>query len=444
MLNTSQEPPCVLYTNVETLWLELFAISTIMLLAIVGNALMCAAVYRTPKLRTVTNIFTINLAVTDFSVGTFVLPLWIYSTVMSAYVCNWEYPHWLCQIAVFVTEMLLLVSIATLAGISLDRYLSICHPLRYPMEMTHHRVIYCVLYIWIQSIILASTPLYGWGKYSFRPQTIPICNPNWRHSISYSAFLIIWAILIPLGAMLFSYFRIIQVARRQARRIAAIQAQITQDCDTGESTSAGQNDMETETNTNKTRRFQFFKSKNGRKKETNVTAKKMNAVTKNLKTLKTVFIVVGAFFICWGPYVVLNFWFVNYDDAKVPYIADLLTTLLAFSNSAVNPYVFTLLNRDFRYAMRRMTKKCCCGGLCIFSYRDRIGTINSNKPVVATIGDRSIDSGVEADHQTRTKTRSRGTSTHTTGLNKRPTSPRKNVFPVTPEQDEIIPGQATE
>ena len=58
----------------------------------------------------------------------------------------------------------------------------------------------------------------------------------------------------------------------------------------------------------------------------------------------------GTFFLCWGPYVLLNLWSVNNDHLSVPYAAEMTTLILAFSNSAVNPYVFALLDRDFRSA----------------------------------------------------------------------------------------------
>ena len=74
----------------------------------------------------------------------------------------------------------------------------------------------------------------------------------------------------------------------------------------------------------------------------------------------------GAFFVCWGPYVILNFWSVNNPTGPVPYLADFITTLLAFGNSAVNPFVFMFLNREFRLALRlvyrRMTLCCHEGG----------------------------------------------------------------------------------
>ena len=64
--------------------------------------------------------------------------------------------------------------------------------------------------------------------------------------------------------------------------------------------------------------------------------------------------VTGAFLICWGPYVLLNVWSVNNKTQPIPYMADLITTLLVMANSAINPFVLILLTRDLRMAVRML------------------------------------------------------------------------------------------
>lgn len=114
----------------------------------------------------------------------------------------------------------------------------------------------------------------------------------------------------------------------------------------------------------------------------------------------------GAFFLCWGPYVILNYWGVQNADQGIPYIADLLTTLLAFSNSAVNPFVFMFLTRDFRFAVRLIFSKCSecsrCRGMMDSCARVRRCSRNGNGNGSAVEGIRiqsraSNDSGVDVD-----------------------------------------------
>lgn len=69
---------CVDYDNVEwwDTWnvVSMVALLTLDLMVIVGNILVIAAVYSSPKLRSVTNFFIVSLAVADLLVGVAVLP----------------------------------------------------------------------------------------------------------------------------------------------------------------------------------------------------------------------------------------------------------------------------------------------------------------------------------------------------------------------------------
>lgn len=81
----------------------------------------------------------------------------------------------------------------------------------------------------------------------------------------------------------------------------------------------------------------------------------------------------GAFFLCWGPYVCLNFWSVNNELQAVPYVADLLTTFLAFTNSSLNPVIFTALSKDFRMSTKCIVHRILCFWRkdMVFSFRHR-------------------------------------------------------------------------
>ncbi len=225
-MNVTESPEYLLYSRPRQISGQIAIIVAIILLALLGNLLMISAVMKMPYLRTVTNLFTINLAVTDIGVAVIILPTWIVSLSEGSHLDHPPFPEWLCFATAYTTVLLLLVSISTLAGISLDRYLCICHPLRYPIEVTPKRMYCVVVYIWIQSFLLASAPLLGWGEYKFRPQTIPICNPEWRHNVSFAIFLVLVGLALPFGIMLFSYIRIVQEARKQVKRIEQIQLQI--------------------------------------------------------------------------------------------------------------------------------------------------------------------------------------------------------------------------
>jgi hypothetical protein len=258
---------------------QVVVITILMLLAVFGNMMMFVSVYSVSNLQTVTNMFTINLAITDFSVGLLILPILITSIVYNRLM----FPKELCHFIAFLTVVLLLVSISTLAGISIDRYFCICHPLTYPLKVTTQRVIVVLGVIWLLGILLASGPFYNWGKYQFQPIALPMCSPTWDEYASYASVVTIIGLVMPLGFMIFSYARIIQVARKQARMIADIQMQFGQGDDkpaiavTGPEPTDEKSCSVVNTCDNKP-------CSSVRKKST---------LKQNLKTLKTVFFVIG-------------------------------------------------------------------------------------------------------------------------------------------------------
>ena len=262
---------------------QVFMVVVLMFTTITANSVMCYAVYKTPNLRTITNIFTVNLGIIDLCISVVSLPMLMIT--LTQYQVSFPSPDF-CTTVSFITLTLLLASVATLAGISLDRYFCICHPLRYPMEVTCRRGYLALAYIWLQSIVLAATPLMGWGTYTFRPQSVPICFPKWTANLGHAAFFALVGLGIPFALMVFSYVRIIQEARIQTQHIKELQLAAV----ANEVVSTCKNEDKDELMPG-ARRLSIFTPR-WRRPSINSAQSQSNG-NKNIKTLKTVFIVVG-------------------------------------------------------------------------------------------------------------------------------------------------------
>ncbi|XP_041370868.1 octopamine receptor 1-like [Gigantopelta aegis] len=125
-----------------------------------GNSLVVAAVFKTRKLRTVTNIFIVNLACADLLLGILVLPFSATLEVLDV----WVFGVIWCRVWLAVDVWLCTASIFNLCCISLDRYLAITRPMKYPALMSSKRGKILVLLIWVISFIICFPPLIGWNE----------------------------------------------------------------------------------------------------------------------------------------------------------------------------------------------------------------------------------------------------------------------------------------
>ncbi|XP_003690070.1 orexin receptor type 2-like isoform X2 [Apis florea] len=108
-------------------WVLIASHSIIFVIGLIGNALVCVAVYRNHTMRTVTNYFIVNLAVADFLVLLLCLPF----TVLWDITETWFLGLTLCKAVPYLQTVSVTVSILTLTFISIDRWYAICFPLRF-------------------------------------------------------------------------------------------------------------------------------------------------------------------------------------------------------------------------------------------------------------------------------------------------------------------------
>lgn len=99
----------------------------IVIVALLGNGIVCHVVRVTPRMRTVTNIFIANLAVGDILMTLFCVPFSFVSILLLGY---WPFGAIMCHVVNYSQAVSVLVSAYTLVAISVDRYMAIMWPLR--------------------------------------------------------------------------------------------------------------------------------------------------------------------------------------------------------------------------------------------------------------------------------------------------------------------------
>ena len=104
--------------------LSLVILGVINVVVLLGNCLVVLAVFLDSRLRTVTNLFIVSLAMADLSVGVAVLPFSASLEVLNL----WIFGEIWCSIWLAVDVWMCTASILNLCAISLDRYLAVTRP----------------------------------------------------------------------------------------------------------------------------------------------------------------------------------------------------------------------------------------------------------------------------------------------------------------------------
>ena len=183
-------------------------------------------------------------------------------------------------------------SIMNLMAISFDRVLCIRYPLQYSHWMTRRKVTAIIACVWIYSISVAVASFLLFTERLFNLIVFIMC------------------FCVPLPVIITAHSIMFNTALRQIRQIRAI-------------TPA-----------------QYAKSHNNFLKE--------------FKAAKTLAVVVGAFVICWLPFVTLNVIYSlcdpSYDCPVVKPEIIMVAKWMHYGNSLLNPIIYTVMNREFRKA----------------------------------------------------------------------------------------------
>ena len=128
-------------------------------LAIIGNGAIITLVSSKRQLRTKTNAFLTSLAMADFFVGVFTVPLLHFCTATNT--CKNSLHPKLPELTWFnITRWIFsYASIVNLCSLVLDRYLAVVKPLRYLSFMTRRRVICMISLAWVIAVAPLSLPI---------------------------------------------------------------------------------------------------------------------------------------------------------------------------------------------------------------------------------------------------------------------------------------------
>lgn len=284
------------------------------LAALVMNFLVCLVVYRSKELRKhISSVFVVNLAICDFFMAVFAMP---YS--FGAVIANrWPFGAFWCQTSAFWNMVLGLAAVLTLALISADRYIAVCKPLQYRAKMTLQRALVMISVVWLQSMIFSLIPI-GFGWYGFNTRYFFCTFPSNLRDVNYLIFTTAtYAANVGLSLliMLVTYYKIFNVAKLHSRRIghAVISA-----------VHFGPVRPPIGMETSRHREF---------------------------KAARKILFVIGAFLCCLAPYTTLRILELTNNGVSFSVSVTIALRWIAFLKSAIDPFIYGLLQRRFRRAL---------------------------------------------------------------------------------------------
>ena len=185
---------------------------TIGTLGLIGNLLVFIAIALSKKLQTITNVFVVNLAVSDFLTA-LILPLQGVGVLSGS---KWPLPNWTCTFVAFITLLSNPSSILTLAAIAINRYILITKSKRLYLKIfTFRNNLLILVFIWVLSFLVSVFPnlMKATGDIGHDP-CFRVCIWDLQHKKAFNAQTALAVLFFLCSAILFfCYFQIFRFVR---------------------------------------------------------------------------------------------------------------------------------------------------------------------------------------------------------------------------------------
>ncbi|NXG14851.1 NPFF2 protein, partial [Grallaria varia] len=127
----------------------------IFLLCMVGNGLVCFVILWSKHMWTVTNLFLLNLAISDLLVGIFCMP----TTLLDNIIAGWPFGSLVCKMSGMVQGISVSASVFTLVAIAVDRFRRIVYPFKQKLTIPTAATVVAIIWVLAMAIMCPSAVL---------------------------------------------------------------------------------------------------------------------------------------------------------------------------------------------------------------------------------------------------------------------------------------------
>ena len=137
--------------NPTTLSIQVVLLAIVFVIAIGGNGLVCCAVYHFKQLRTIPNIFIVNLSVIDLCNALVNIPLFVGYYVIKADIFRGKWASYVCS---SLHNCMIYLSVLALLLLMADRYGAIKYSFRYHAWKTKTKAFVGIACVWASGTVL--------------------------------------------------------------------------------------------------------------------------------------------------------------------------------------------------------------------------------------------------------------------------------------------------
>lgn len=170
-----------------------------------GNLLVIGAVCVHPKLRSLANVFIVNLAVADLCVSAFLNSFIVAGILTHGNVFD---TPWGCHVFASVCLISCTSSLWNVTAVSINRYISICHHMVYHTYFNKYSVPIMVNAVWIVGVLSDLPNFVGWNRHVYDDRFL---HCDWDTSMNqlFKLYLFFMEFVVPFTILVFCYSRIL-------------------------------------------------------------------------------------------------------------------------------------------------------------------------------------------------------------------------------------------
>ncbi|XP_073241668.1 QRFP-like peptide receptor [Porites lutea] len=302
------QPPSIIHQ------VTIIVVYSIMLLfSLSGNTIIIFIVFTRPFMRSVTNCLIANMAAADLLMTFSAMPYSVAYTYVASRWFGGIMGMITCKLLHFSIALSIAASILTLTVIALDRFFAVAYPFKRVSVIRH--IPRTNMLIWLVSVLCMSPYLYYYKSDLLEDNNYhcfllwePLANSFTALRI-YFSFIFIALYLVPL-IVICIFYSIISF-KLWARRIPGNPTEVSL----------------------------------------------RNEELSKRRTIKILIIIVVVFALCWLPAHLMHF-FIFFEDKTFNNLSLIIIFGISHANSAINPYLNIVLNRNFRRPFLEVLRSC--------------------------------------------------------------------------------------